>query len=59
MNTHSVKMVAGLVVLALIGALQAVHGSVGTTASVWTDTIISILLIIEHSINGNSSNPTS
>lgn len=56
MNTaHNWKMFLGLALIAIIGGLQALHGSVGTTASTWVDTIVSVLLIIEHSVNGNTS----
>lgn len=54
MNSHNFKMIAGLVVIAFIGGLQALHGTVGTNTSVWIDLIVSVLLIIEHKINGNS-----
>lgn len=58
MTTHSFKMIAGLVIIAAIGALQAVHGTGGSNAASWIDTVVSILLIIEHSIAGDTTTVT-
>lgn len=48
---HNLKMYVGLFVLASIGALQAIHGSLDSGA--WVDPAIAILLVIEHYISGN------
>jgi hypothetical protein len=51
-NWHSVKTVVALVILFIIGGLQALKGSViGDTTS-----LVSFLLIVEHYLNGNSEN---
>lgn len=52
MNTHDWKMLTGLIILALIGALQALHGVAGWSA--WIDLILPILLAAEHTVNGNT-----
>ncbi len=51
--SHSLKMYGGLVILGIIGALQAIHGSIPNGG--WIDTAVSVLLLLEHSIGGNTS----
>ncbi len=53
MNAHSWRTVIGLAILALIGGFQALHGQAGLG---WTDTVVAVLLAIEHGVNGNVGN---
>lgn len=45
-------MYGGLVLIALIGGLQALHTSLVGTAGNWIDPLIAILLVLEHTVNG-------
>lgn len=51
MTNHSWKTIIGLSIIGAIGALQALHGQEGMG---WTDIIISLLLAIEHGLNGKT-----
>lgn len=52
MTNHSMRMIAGLIVVAIIGALQALNGVAG--ASAYVTLAIPILLSIEHLLKGNT-----
>lgn len=52
LTSHTWRTVSGLAIIALIGALQALHGQVGWSA--WIDMILPILLVVEHAWKGNT-----
>lgn len=52
LNSHTWRTVAGLALIGIIGALQALHGQVGWSA--WIDMILPILLVAEHAWRGNT-----
>jgi len=57
MNTkHNWKMIGGLILIAVIGALQALKGVAGLSA--YIEAILPIAVIFEHILNGNTSTPT-
>lgn len=52
-------MYGGLVLIVLVGGLQALHTSLIGTAGNWIDPIIAVLIALEHTVNGNiNSTPT-
>lgn len=51
MNTHSWRTVLGLAIIAIIGGLQAIHNQVPWGGVI--DTVVAVLLVIEHGVNGN------
>lgn len=50
MTNHSWKTFVGLGIVFVIGGLQALHG--GGFES-WAETLIPVLLALEHTLNGN------
>lgn len=53
MNLHNAKMMIGLILIAAIGALSALHDAgVGVA---WIGTAITVLVGIEHISNGNTT----
>ncbi len=54
MFSHNAKMIIGLLVVFVIGGLQALHGNL--QFGIWADMLIPLFLMIEHSIEGNTSN---
>lgn len=51
-TSHTWRTVAGLALIGIIGALQALHGQVGWSA--WIDMVLPILLVAEHVFAGKT-----
>lgn len=49
---HNWKMIGGLALMFLIGGLQALHGTGGWSS--YVEMAISVLVVIEHGLNGNT-----
>ena len=56
MNKHNWKMWVGLVLIALVGALQALKGVAGLSA--YIETLLPLAVLLEHIFNGNTENTT-
>jgi hypothetical protein len=56
MNTHNLKILAGLAIIFLIGAFSAFKGGF-STANV-LDMVVAGLIALEHALNGNTGTPT-
>ncbi len=54
MNFHNWKMWVGLIAMFAIGGIQALHG---LTWANGLETLIPVLVGIEHAVNGNTSTP--
>lgn len=52
LSAHSWRTVVGLAIIAVIGALQALHGQAGWSA--WIDLVLPILLVVEHAFAGKT-----
>lgn len=53
MKSHSLKTILGLAVMFLIGGLSVLKGTAGVGS--WVDMVLSILLMLEHGINGKTA----
>ena len=53
-NWHSVKMITLAVITIIIAGLGATYGGM-TVVPAWVATVTSVLLLIEHLANGNTT----
>lgn len=53
MTGHNIKIFLGLAAIFVLGGLQALHGIGG--AGAWVETLLPIVLAIEHIVNGKTS----